>query len=275
MGVGIGHSGGGITGILCALCAQHALRRQHDPQVVDAAVVSTASGGTIGYLIHQSALSSDEDGPLEFPPPLSCNVTYAQLSSRQIRQSGRIWWGKAIDFLPTNEVGRNRTAPLGSSRRLDDSKGWWQDTINALFSIDYRISAASIGAARGINRHLINAALLEASACPIKRNSSSGCMVGAESALRLLVATASQIAKNIRIRYFSETTILACDESRRLATARRKIIAAISPSAVAACCCRSQGLLPPSRSAWPAALLRAGLTALLLLLVTQAAAQSQ
>jgi hypothetical protein len=193
MTVGVGHSGGGITGILCALCAQHALRRQHDPSAVDAATVSTASGGTLGYLIHQSVLAEDEGGPLEFPLALSGNVTYSQLASRKVRQSGHLWWGRAIDFLPNSAA---TIIAQRATRRLDDSKGWWQDTVGALFSVDYRIKPATVGAARGVHRLLINAALLEASACPIKRNGSSGCMVDAKQSLRHVVATASAARGN-------------------------------------------------------------------------------
>ena len=85
------------------MCAHHALT-QLVPSFSELDVtVSTASGGTLGYLLHQSTLATDDPAPersanaklVEYPPPLAANLTLEQMKSHAVAK-GHTWWANAV-----------------------------------------------------------------------------------------------------------------------------------------------------------------------------------
>ena len=176
--VGVGYSGGGITAIAATLCGHHALLDLLSITELNA-TVSTASGGTLGYLIHQSTLTSKSNAqngrvshPIEFPPALSASLTLEQLSSSKAA-AGYTWWANAVNYIP------NVTSLVAAG---DDRVGWWQDVMATLFRLGYGVLAADVGAARGVGNLVMNSAMLRKAACPIKRATSGatpGVMEGA------------------------------------------------------------------------------------------------
>ena len=92
---------------------------------------STASGGTLGFLVHQSTTNAAVN--LRYPPPLSPNITYDDLTFRT-GEGGSVWWANAVNYLPHT---REAAGALAKARRQgappDDSRGWWQDLMHTLF----------------------------------------------------------------------------------------------------------------------------------------------
>ena len=117
-GIGLCYSGGGITGMAASMCAHHALT-QLVPSFSELDVtVSTASGGTLGYLLHQSTLATDDPAPersanaklVEYPPPLAANLTLEQMKSHAVAK-GHTWWANAV------KLGSEMGAEMGRWRR--------------------------------------------------------------------------------------------------------------------------------------------------------------
>ena len=102
--MGLSYSGGGITGILAAMCSHHELL-QLAPQLhamQPPPLVATASGGTLGFLLHQSteaAVAAGAINPIAYPPPLAPNLTYDVLASNKVPK-GSTWWANAINYIP-------------------------------------------------------------------------------------------------------------------------------------------------------------------------------
>ena len=191
-GIGVTYSGGGITGMAASLCSHHALT-QLVPQYEELdIVVSTASGGTLGYLLHQSVLASDDPPsaasraraarsvgtkPIEFPAPLSPNTSFATLNSNKVAD-GHTWWANAVNYIPDGP-------PAPAPQLGDDAKGWWQDVMKTLWTVGYGVRGADVGRARGTGRFVGNFAALSASSCPLQRDDSTGVMKDAVTGLRL------------------------------------------------------------------------------------------
>jgi hypothetical protein len=211
-GIGVCYSGGGITGMAASMCAHHALT-QLVPHFDELGVtVSTASGGTLGYLLHQSTLATDDPPsarartlaaagakPVVFPPPLSPALTYAQLNNNSVAH-GHTWWANAVNYIPDGPpapaaragpaaAGSAATAAAGSAAAAaalgDDGKGWWQDVMATLWTVGYGVRGADVGKARGAGHFVGNFAALSASSCPLARNSSTHVMEDALAGLQL------------------------------------------------------------------------------------------
>ena len=183
MVVGLGYSGGGITAMFSAMCAHEGLVNMIQPSA-GSLTVSTASGGSLGYLLQRSTLKADPSGrfrPVDYPPPYSTNLTLEALQNRSAA-AGHTWWANAVDYIP------NITASPLTKHHLaanpDDTVGWWQDVMKTLFKVGYGVSSDDIGVAQGVGDLVQNCAVLRASGCPMKRNASSGVMLDAASSLR-------------------------------------------------------------------------------------------
>ena len=90
MVVGLALSGGGVTACVCTLCLLDALGPL-GPDVV----VSTVSGGTLGYLLHVNAprfknLTYPETGP---------NATYESLREARAND-GEAWFAQIVREIP-------------------------------------------------------------------------------------------------------------------------------------------------------------------------------
>jgi hypothetical protein len=202
--LGIGYSGGGISGIINAMCAHDALTRL--AEVPEDAVVSTASGGTLGYLLHQSLGDA-----LSYPPPLRPNLSFEELSSRQT-PDGKTWFGKVVDFLPTL---MQPPAPMLDPRAPsswpdcfpvpNSQDGWWQDVMLALFSVAYGVPSSQVGN-RGVGRFVQNFAMIKAAALPMARDANN-CMAHAEEALRHATLEAIPGQKQLRMHITGNVTL--------------------------------------------------------------------
>ena len=96
-------------------------------------------------------------------------------------------WANAVHYIPnitTSTEAASLRQRTRSHREPDDTVGWWQDVMKTLFWVGYGVSQKDVGMARGVGRYVQNLALLRASACPLKRNSSTHVMVDARAALR-------------------------------------------------------------------------------------------
>jgi hypothetical protein len=154
------------------MCAQHKLEETILRNVnATSYYVSTASGGTIGYLVGQN----DKQNKIEYPDPLTSNTTYKTLSSNKVA-SGKIWWGNVVNYLPSL---------AGNLHVGDDTKGWWQDVMKTLFTVGYDIKPADLTG--GPSPYLANFAVVEAASCAIKRNKSNGVMLEAAKYLHQAV----------------------------------------------------------------------------------------
>ena len=179
--VGLGYSGGGISGIINAMCAHHTLIDL--VSLSEDVVVSTASGGTLGYLLHQTL-----GDKLSFPPALGPNLTFEELSSRQA-PDGKKWFAEVVDYLPTllptKAVHSDSFATSSCSScspRPNSREGWWQDVMATLFSVGYGIPSKQAGIL-GVGHFVQNFAMIKAAALPMKRYA-NGVMAGAQESLR-------------------------------------------------------------------------------------------
>ena len=175
---GIAYSGGGLTALAATMCTHRSLVDQI-PSAAEA-LVSAASGGSLGYLLHQSTLDSDHNGTLEYPPPLSANVTYEQLCTDRAAVSGHVWWGNALKYVP--DVNNSRAALGVASARA--TANWWRDVMHAAFYVGYGVAEDQMGAALGLHDFTMGATLVRASGCPLVLNSSSGVALGSNESLR-------------------------------------------------------------------------------------------
>lgn len=176
-GVGVAYSGGGITGVLASMCAHHTLESLGLPGFANA-TFSTASGGTLGFLIHQStAAAAAPRRPVDWPPPLSARLTLEQMRSSAVPR-GHSWWAAASRYIPNATEARN------------GGPGWWQDVMSTAFLLGYGVRDAdvTVGAARML---AINVAVVRASGCPLARNASTGVARDAASAIRHAAVEAS------------------------------------------------------------------------------------
>jgi hypothetical protein len=170
MVVGLGYSGGGITAMFSAMCAHEGLVNMIQPSA-GSLTVSTASGGSLGYLLQRSTLKADPSGrfrPVDYPPPYSTNLTLEALQNRSAA-AGHTWWANAVDYIP------NITASPLTKHHL---------AANPDDTVGYGVSSDDIGVAQGVGDLVQNCAVLRASGCPMKRNASSGVMLDAASSLR-------------------------------------------------------------------------------------------
>jgi hypothetical protein len=77
--IALGLSGGGITGLLAAMCQLEHLHLLLPPNLTTV----TASGGTLGYLVHHSTTSaarssnssSSRRSILSYPPPVNFSMS--------------------------------------------------------------------------------------------------------------------------------------------------------------------------------------------------------
>ena len=150
-----------------------------------------ASGGTLGYLVYHSTSSAGGGGaykgafvdaaaakPVTYPPPLNFSQTLEQASSNDV-PADTTWWANAINYLrnfssavdtrglPEQQVGRRgggggRGGAGQAAMPADDSKGWWVDLMETLFSLGYGVQQSSIRTAPS-GTALITFAALEAS----------------------------------------------------------------------------------------------------------------
>ena len=109
MVVGLALSGGGVTACVCTLCLLDALGPL-GPDVV----VSTVSGGTLGYLLHVNAprfknLTYPETGP---------NATYESLREARAND-GEAWFAQIVREIPDG----SRASAARAARRGRDAPG--------------------------------------------------------------------------------------------------------------------------------------------------------
>ena len=193
--VGVAYSGGGVTGLLAAMCAHEALLALLPSALTgNATTFSTASGGTLGLLVHQSTRAARNHArPVEYPPALSANLTLEQMSSSKV-PPGHSWWAAASRYIPNvTTTAARRPAALGGAK----DGIWWQDVLATLLWLGYGVredAATMDGLAVGIN-----VAVLRAASCPIRRNATSGTMLGAAAALQHGVVETSRGGAALRV----------------------------------------------------------------------------
>ncbi|KAK7242166.1 hypothetical protein SO694_00013047 [Aureococcus anophagefferens] len=203
MVVGLALSGGGVTACVCALCLLDALGPL-GPDVV----VSTVSGGTLGYLLHVNAprfknLTYPETGP---------NATYESLREARAND-GEAWFAQIVREIPDGSrahaaraARRGRDAP-GEGRAAADARrtevdmrrtaadarrteevanaraaspdkenrtavgtvyGWWEAALDAAALSAYAVEPWALVA--GDRAWTAGAALLDTGAAPISRD---------------------------------------------------------------------------------------------------------
>lgn len=180
--VGLAYSGGGISGLLQTMCSQDWLYSNVPGFARAELSVSTASGGTIGYLLHQS-LGSDG---LSYPVPLSPNLTHDELSKRK-RSPGHKYWAEVVrwlrHFVPPDIMDSVNRSAAPTPNAQD---GWWEKALRSgLFRLFYGVDSKDVGGALGLGNHIINLAVLEREGCPINRTEANGWMQNADQYLRI------------------------------------------------------------------------------------------
>ncbi|KAH8075108.1 hypothetical protein JL721_1102 [Aureococcus anophagefferens] len=200
MVVGLALSGGGVTACVCALCLLDALGPL-GPDVV----VSTVSGGTLGYLLHVNAprfknLTYPETGP---------NATYESLREARAND-GEAWFAQIVREIPDGSrahaaragadaprAGRaaadarrtevdmrraaadaRRTEEVANARAASPDKenrtavgtvyGWWEAALDAAALSAYAAEPWALVA--GDRAWTAGAALLDTGAAPISRD---------------------------------------------------------------------------------------------------------
>ncbi|KAH8079482.1 hypothetical protein JL720_9223 [Aureococcus anophagefferens] len=199
MVVGLALSGGGVTACVCALCLLDALGPL-GPDVV----VSTVSGGTLGYLLHVNAprfknLTYPETGP---------NATYESLREARAND-GEAWFAQIVREIPDGSRSRaprrglaparrgraaadarrtevdmrraaadaRRTEEVANARAASPDKenhaavgtvyGWWEAALDAAALSAYAVEPWALVA--GDRAWTAGAALLDTGAAPISR----------------------------------------------------------------------------------------------------------
>ena len=125
--------------------------------------MSTASGGTLGYLLASQHL------PLVFPPKQNLSTaTYVSLSKpiRNHSDSATIWFANVVSVIPGSSSSQLESRPPVAQD--------WPDAIKALFSLSYKTPASALGYADADRPYLVNFAAVPESSCPIKRDPHTG-----------------------------------------------------------------------------------------------------
>ena len=183
MVVGLALSGGGVTACVCTLCLLDALGPL-GPDVV----VSTVSGGTLGYLLHVNAprfknLTYPETGP---------NATYESLREARAND-GEAWFAQIVREIPDGSRASAARAAPGAGRAAADARrteevadaraaspekenrtavgtvyGWWEAALDAAALSAYAVEPWALVA--GDRAWTAGAALLDTGAAPIWRD---------------------------------------------------------------------------------------------------------
>eukprot|EP00747_Dinoflagellata_sp_TGD_P199099 gnl/TRDRNA2_/TRDRNA2_72258_c0_seq1.p1 gnl/TRDRNA2_/TRDRNA2_72258_c0~~gnl/TRDRNA2_/TRDRNA2_72258_c0_seq1.p1 ORF type:complete len:452 (+),score=78.66 gnl/TRDRNA2_/TRDRNA2_72258_c0_seq1:24-1358(+) len=148
--------------------------------------ISTASGGTLGYLLHQSL------GDLAaYPPPLDPDLTYEQLQKDQAPPAKQ-WWSNIAWYLPNMHPPEkpsphlpNAVAGSACDPVPNDRTGWWQDVMVAAFKVAYGIPRDEVGVRLGVGHLIQNFAVVEQDGLPMQRDLRTGQMLRAKDFLHL------------------------------------------------------------------------------------------
>ncbi|GMI15338.1 hypothetical protein TrVE_jg10032 [Triparma verrucosa] len=168
--VGIAMSGGGITGIVAGLSAFNSLiTRVYDATSKPDLVVSTVSGGTIGFGIHSNA------GDKLTYQMYDSGISYDDANSEVVAE-GEIWYANVVNYLNWAPFLTEGADKLGAMQ-----SGWWTDVIDLMFWEGYSVHDYDIAGSDDFEWYA-NFALLEKDVCPISRND-DGVMKKAEEGL--------------------------------------------------------------------------------------------
>ena len=207
--VGIAYSGGGLTGLLASMCTHHTLTELF-PDLETNATFSTASGGSLGFLVHQSTHAETANVRVVYPPTLSTRLTLEQMSSSTVAR-GSSWWAAAALYIPNVTSVHQLTIAAHQQFAGNRNGVWWQDVLSTMLRLGYGVQAdtATVGNATVA----FNVAALRAAGCPIQRNATSGVMRHASTFLRHAVVEASPSHALLRVHVTGGPQLLI-DESR-------------------------------------------------------------
>jgi len=163
--LGLAFSGGGITGLLGALCVLNSMNGTYPAlfsRSNDILRFSTSSGGTIGTGLYWNA-----GNKMEFPN-YSVDMKYAEANQENTSSSHPYWFANALNYLPsfTHKFEANRSGSFD----LPIEPGWWVNVIDAAFYIGYGVHDYDI--IPGTIPWYVNFGLLKKKACPISLDSS-------------------------------------------------------------------------------------------------------
>lgn len=162
-------SGGGITAIICTLCAQHALDQNATLKMAfDNSDHTTVSGGTLGHALYGTA--GRKMWFPEYDSLVKSPTAFELLSTRNSSQELPYWYGQVLDYIPYTLNLASLIALLRDLGYLPSILGktnWWRLALNVLFEKGYGSSPYS-AEFRGATT-LINFGLLRKKKCPIAR----------------------------------------------------------------------------------------------------------
>ena len=161
-GTGVAFSGGGVTALVATLSVQHQLHTRWPNATY---VVSTASGGTLGYLLSQQ----DTTGKLTYPPPSPIkSLTYDSLRNTSAAH-GEVWWANIVRLIPKiasyTEIQQKMHTSTEPFQHQD--RNWWPTTLQELARLAYHIDLANTS--WGSRPFICTFAAINSSACPVRR----------------------------------------------------------------------------------------------------------
>lgn len=163
--LGLALSGGGTTGLLCALCVLNFMNETYPALFspsYDILRLSTSSGGTVGTGLYTNA------GKKMWFPKYSADMTYAEAKEENKSTSRPYWFANALNYLPsfTHNYMVNRTGNFD----WPIEPGWWIDVIDSAFYIGYDVHDYDI--IPGTIPWYVNFGLMKKKACPFSIDSS-------------------------------------------------------------------------------------------------------
>lgn len=167
---GIALSGGGVPAMLSGFCCIKSLF-SHLPSMKDSTIISTTSGGTLGYMVYNNDVGEKLKAP-RYDPTRSL----ADLSSSVPEDNNGIWFARVNSIVPpgAQPEGNDALSTIldGASNyaKVFPRKNWWSQAIQLLDHMVYNLD--DIGS--GDRQWYAATTLIAASALPIELDNATG-----------------------------------------------------------------------------------------------------